>query len=55
MSRDYLNLKIWDVNMDSRPLAVINIHEHLKDKLYDLYENDCIFDRFDCSFSGDGR
>lgn len=23
-------------------------------QLCDLYENDCIFDKFDCAFSGDG-
>ena len=54
LSRDYLTLKIWDLNMESRPLKTINIHEHLKGKLCDLYENDCIFDKFECTFSGDG-
>ena len=24
-------------------------------QLCDLYENDCIFDKFDCSISGDGK
>ncbi len=24
-------------------------------QLCDLYENDCIFDKFDCSMSGDGK
>ncbi|GJJ11306.1 hypothetical protein Clacol_005538 [Clathrus columnatus] len=54
LSRDYLSLKIWDVNMESRPLKTINIHDHLRGKLCDLYENDCIFDKFECTFSGDG-
>jgi len=54
LSRDYLSLKIWDVNMDSRPVKTINIHEQLRGKLCDLYENDCIFDKFECAFSGDG-
>lgn len=55
VSRDYLTLKIWDINMESRPVRTINIHEHLRSKLCDLYENDCIFDKFECTVSGDGQ
>ncbi|KAG0146441.1 hypothetical protein CROQUDRAFT_92748 [Cronartium quercuum f. sp. fusiforme G11] len=55
LSRDYLNLRIWDLNMDKKPLVTIPIHDHLKSKLCDLYENDCIFDKFECTFSGDGN
>ncbi|KAJ3070071.1 protein phosphatase 2A regulatory subunit cdc55 [Podochytrium sp. JEL0797] len=54
LARDYLTLKVWDINMESKPVETINIHEHLKGKLCDLYENDCIFDKFECMFSGDG-
>jgi len=54
LSRDYLTLKIWDVNMDTRPIKTINIHDHLRGKLCDLYENDCIFDKFECNWSGSG-
>lgn len=54
-TRDYLTVKIWDVNMESRPVKVIDVHDHLKGKLCDLYENDCIFDKFECNFSGDAR
>ncbi|KAI9322469.1 hypothetical protein BX666DRAFT_2017095 [Dichotomocladium elegans] len=55
LSRDYLTLKLWDINMENRPIATINIHDHLRSKLCDLYENDCIFDKAECVFSGDGR
>jgi serine/threonine-protein phosphatase 2A regulatory subunit B len=54
LSRDYLTLKLWDINMESRPLRVINIHDQLRSRLCDLYENDCIFDKFECAVSGDG-
>ncbi|KAI7899758.1 WD40-repeat-containing domain protein [Cokeromyces recurvatus] len=54
LSRDYLTLKIWDINMEKKPLRTINIHNNLRSKLCDLYENDCIFDKFECTFSGDG-
>ncbi|CAO3702018.1 unnamed protein product [Rhizopus stolonifer] len=55
ISRDYLTLKIWDINMEKKPLKTIHVHDHLRTKLCDLYENDCIFDKFECSFSGDGK
>jgi len=55
VSRDYLNLKIWDLNMEAKPVKVIPIHEHIRSKLCDLYENDCIFDKFECTLSGDGN
>ncbi|KAF5383850.1 hypothetical protein D9615_003655 [Tricholomella constricta] len=55
LSRDYLSLKIWDVNMESRPVKTIPIHDHLRGKLCDLYENDCIFDKFECVWGGDDK
>ena len=55
LSRDYWTLKIWDLAMENKPIQTINIHDHLRGKLCDLYENDCIFDKFECTFSGDGR
>uniref|UniRef100_A0A2P2MMU1 Serine/threonine-protein phosphatase 2A 55 kDa regulatory subunit B n=1 Tax=Rhizophora mucronata TaxID=61149 RepID=A0A2P2MMU1_RHIMU len=54
LSRDYMTLKLWDINMDSGPVATFQVHEHLRPKLCDLYENDSIFDKFDCCLSGDG-
>ena len=54
LARDYLTMKLWDVNMDSKPVATVNIHEHLRPKLCDLYENDSIFDKFQCCVNHDG-
>eukprot|EP00281_Chroomonas_sp_CCMP1168_P020319 CAMPEP_0206227794 /NCGR_PEP_ID=MMETSP0047_2-20121206/8818_1 /ASSEMBLY_ACC=CAM_ASM_000192 /TAXON_ID=195065 /ORGANISM="Chroomonas mesostigmatica_cf, Strain CCMP1168" /LENGTH=463 /DNA_ID=CAMNT_0053650979 /DNA_START=64 /DNA_END=1455 /DNA_ORIENTATION=+ len=53
LSRDYMSLKLWDVNMERRPVRTVYVHEQLRSKLCDLYENDAIFDKFQCSFSGD--
>jgi len=50
LSRDYLTLKVWDMNMESKPVKTIRIHDYLRSKLCDLYENDCIFDKFECNF-----
>ncbi|EDN06243.1 protein phosphatase PP2A regulatory subunit B [Histoplasma mississippiense (nom. inval.)] len=47
LSRDYLTVKIWDVNMERQPLKMIPIHEHLRPRLCDTYENDSIFDKFE--------
>jgi len=55
LARDYLTLKLWDMNMESKPVKTIRIHDYLRSKLCDLYENDCIFDKFECGFSGDGQ
>ncbi|OMH85120.1 Protein phosphatase PP2A regulatory subunit B [Zancudomyces culisetae] len=39
--------------MESHPVQTINVHDYLRPKLCDLYENDCIFDKFEVSISGD--
>ncbi|KAF5726169.1 serine/threonine protein phosphatase [Tripterygium wilfordii] len=54
LSRDYMTLKLWDINMDSGPVTTFQVHEYLRPKLCDLYENDSIFDKFECCLSGDG-
>ncbi|PSS07768.1 Serine/threonine protein like [Actinidia chinensis var. chinensis] len=54
LSRDYMNLKLWDTRMETSPVALYKIHEQLRPKLSDLYNNDAIFDKFGCCLSGDG-
>ncbi|KAL0221964.1 hypothetical protein RCL1_001818 [Eukaryota sp. TZLM3-RCL] len=53
LTRDYLTVKLWDVNMESRPIKNLCVHEQLRSNLCDVYKNDCIFDKFDCQWSGD--
>ncbi|CAI4225329.1 unnamed protein product [Auanema sp. JU1783] len=55
LTRDYLTVKVWDLNMESRPIETYPVHEHLRTKLCALYENDSIFDKFECSWSGDDK
>lgn len=55
LSRDYLTVKIWDINMENKPIKTIPVHEHLRPRLCDTYENDSIFDKFEVVFSGDGQ
>ncbi|GMH16009.1 hypothetical protein Nepgr_017850 [Nepenthes gracilis] len=54
LSRDYMTLKLWDIKMDSGPVTTFQVHEYLRPKLCDLYENDSIFDKFECCLSSDG-
>ncbi|KAJ7568086.1 hypothetical protein O6H91_01G018300 [Diphasiastrum complanatum] len=54
LSRDYMTLKLWDINMEANPIATFKVHEFLRPKLCDLYDNDSIFDKFECCISGDG-
>jgi serine/threonine-protein phosphatase 2A regulatory subunit B len=55
VSRDYLTMKIWDPRVENRPLKIVKFHDHLIPKLCDLYENDSIFDKFECSWNGNSN
>lgn len=37
--------------MENRPIETYSVHDYLRNKLCVLYENDCIFDKFECSWS----
>ena len=41
--------------MEKQPIKTIPIHEHLRPRLCDTYENDSIFDKFEVVFSGDAK
>jgi serine/threonine-protein phosphatase 2A regulatory subunit B len=41
--------------MERQPIKVIPIHEHLRPRLCDTYENDSIFDKFEVVFSGNAQ
>lgn len=53
LSRDYLTVKVWDVNMEAKPVETYPVHDYLRSRLCSLYENDSIFDRFRCGWNGD--
>lgn len=55
LSRDYLSIKIWDTRKEGAPVKSFDVHDFLRPKLCDLYENDCIFDKFDACWSNDDR
>lgn len=55
VTRDFLTAKVWDLTMEREPLLTIPVHDAVRPRLCDLYENDTIFDKFECGFSHDGE
>lgn len=53
-SRDYMTVKLWDTAMERAPLQTINVHEYLRDKMWELYSNDLLFDPFGIGVSARG-
>ena len=41
--------------MSNKPVATVNLFDPLKSKLCELYENECIFDKFSISSSPDSN
>lgn len=33
MSRDYMNLKLWDLAMENRPVVTLQVHEELRPRV----------------------
>ncbi|KAK4535773.1 hypothetical protein CDCA_CDCA06G1798 [Cyanidium caldarium] len=55
LARDYMSLRVWDLAMNRQPLLTVPVHESLRPRLCELYENDYIFDKFQCTFSADDQ
>lgn len=55
ISRDYLTVKMWDINMENKPVKTISLHDYLRPMLYDLFTSDIIFDKFEVCCSPDGK
>jgi len=55
IARDYMTVKVWDVRYERKPQSVLLVHEGLRPRLGDLYENDSIFDKFEVSTSADAN
>ena len=53
-ARDFLTVKVWDVCQNKKPVLEVTLQENYKQKLCDMFENDCIFDKFKVSGSAEG-
>jgi len=54
-TRDYMSLKVWDIRVESHAVETYSVHDYLRSKLCTLYENDSIFDKFECLWSNNDR
>ena len=50
-ARDFLTVRVWDLANASKPYQTINLFEPLKSKLCEMFERDCIFDKFSIASS----
>lgn len=55
VSRDFLTVKIWDACKANKPVACISVQDALKPKLCEIFENNCIFDKFSVAASKDSN
>jgi len=54
-ARDFCTVKVWDIANTSKPVANIPIYDPIKTKLCELYENECIFDKFSIASGPDSN
>ena len=54
VARDFLSVKTWDTHMNSQPIKTIPVNTYLRPALAELYEKDCMFDKFRVISSCDG-
>ncbi|CAM9165319.1 unnamed protein product [Heterosigma akashiwo] len=54
-ARDFLTVKVWDVRQERAPVRTVGVHDQLKGRLSELYENDAIFDKFELGLSPSGQ
>eukprot|EP00796_Vickermania_ingenoplastis_P013271 gene13271-9113_t len=55
VTRDYLSMKVWDLRKASVPFATAPVMKYMSPFLEQLYENDCIFDRFPLALDNASR
>ena len=49
-----MKVKLWDTHMNSGPVQKFLVHDHLKGSMYELYESESVFDKFQLAQSPDG-
>ncbi|KAI1729859.1 serine/threonine-protein phosphatase 2A regulatory subunit sur-6 [Ditylenchus destructor] len=55
LTRDYLSMKVWDLRMSSEPAHNYILYDFPDSKLFDLYEEDIMLDKFECCWSENDR
>jgi len=54
VTRDFMSIRLWDLAMEREPVKTIKIHGRYEQRLAEFYDNDSIFDRFECGLNYDG-
>ena len=54
-ARDFLGVKVWDLTKTQKPVVSFNLNDNMKTKLSDMFEKDCLFDKFHLSCSADSN
>ena len=53
--RDYLQLKVWDIRFNQKPVFASSVSKAMARGIDKLYENNHIFDRFDLALAPDSQ
>jgi len=54
LTRDFMSLRLWDLAMERQPVKTVKIHSRYEHCLGEFYDNDSIFDKFECAINHDG-
>eukprot|EP01065_Artemidia_motanka_P046685 TRINITY_DN7138_c1_g1_i1.p1 TRINITY_DN7138_c1_g1~~TRINITY_DN7138_c1_g1_i1.p1 ORF type:complete len:514 (+),score=54.13 TRINITY_DN7138_c1_g1_i1:106-1647(+) len=54
-ARDYMSVSLWDKRSEAAPVQILPVHTHLKPRTTQLYETDCMFDKFEVAFNHSGQ
>jgi len=52
--RDFLTVKVYDLNMENSPVQCVSLHDYLQPLLPQLLARDVVFDKFEVCCSSDG-
>ena len=46
-------VRVWDIRKAKAPVTVYDVQSYLTPKLYELYESEVLFDRFELGLTSD--
>ncbi len=48
-----MTIKLYDIDKPGNPIQTFHIYDSLLPYLFELYERDCVFDKFDLALNHD--
>lgn len=55
VSRNFLNVSLWDIRKEGQPVLQSEVHKHLRPHFAELFDREFLFDQFRCDISPTGR